>query len=305
MPGAFAWCLIKKLKKLSYWIRNYFGFSQKEVSGFMVLLILILIFLFLPIIYNYFTTPDYENSSSDKRMLDSLVRVIEEHAEKKTSPLKNKDPLTITAFDPNKTDKNGLLSLGIGSRTAERIINYRMKGGVFRVRKDLLKIYGFPPDLYAKLQQFILLPDSLPLKLKKITPEILSIDINSADTTQLKSLKGIGQVLASRIIKYRNKLGGFISKDQYREVYGLSPLALDELNKQTFIKSDFIPVKININTADKETLSAHPYLSNKMAVIIVNYREQHKSFKSPEGVREIKSMSPEETGKLIPYLAIE
>jgi competence protein ComEA len=293
------------LKKISYWIRKYFGFSQKEASGFIVLLFLILFFLFLPFLYNNLTNPESENSGSDKRMLDSLVRSIEHHANNKTATLKNSDPLTITAFDPNKADKNGMISLGITPRLAERIINYRMKGGVFRVKKDLLKIFGFPQDLYALLQKSILLPDSLPLNIKKKATEIFVQDINSADTFHLKSLKGIGQVFASRIIKYRNKLGGFINKDQYREVYGLTPFALEELNKQTFIKNDFTPLKININTADKATLSAHPYLSNKMAVAIINYREQHGPFKSAEDLMEIKSMSPEEIAKLIPYLAVQ
>jgi competence ComEA-like helix-hairpin-helix protein len=48
------------------------------------------------------------------------------------------------------------------------------------------------------------------------------IDINRADTTEWKRLKGIGSVLSKRIVKYRDKCGGFKSIEQLRKIYGLS-----------------------------------------------------------------------------------
>src|SRR3569833_3197280 len=47
------------------------------------------------------------------------------------------------------------------------------------------------------------------------------IELNSADSAKLTELKGIGPSFARRIINYRNRLGGFINKEQLKEVYGM------------------------------------------------------------------------------------
>jgi competence protein ComEA len=300
MPIAF----LKKVKKISYWIRNYFGFSQKEASGFVILIFLILIFLFLPLAYNSFTSSDYIDYHSDKIKLDSLVLALKQYSKKDSAYSKKSERMisSLSGFNPNLIDKNKMISLGFGNSTAERIIKYRKKGGTFRIKKDLLKIYGFPLKTFLELENFILLPDSLPGRTIETPIKILSFDINNSDTNQLKILKGIGSVLAGRIIKYRDKLGGYMNKDQFKEVYGLSPLALEELSRYTFIKNDFIPEKININTASLETLSGHPYITNKVAAILINYRKQHSPLESKDDIKEIKSMSADEINKILPYL---
>jgi competence protein ComEA len=268
-----------------------------------VIIILILLFLFLPLAYKQFIYSENSNYSSDQRKLDSLIIKMKENINKDSFKHANLINIKLFPFDPNSAGKEEMLSLGFEKRMAERIINFRNKGGAFRIKKDLLKIYGLPNSLFLKLQHFILLPDSLASAVKnKRQKEVHTYDINKTDTSQLNLLKGIGSILASRIIKYRDKLGGFINKEQFKEVYGLSPLALDELNKYTFIINDFTPQKIKINTADQFTLSAHPYITNKMAATIINYRKQHGLFKTEGNIREMKSISPEEIKKVLPYL---
>ena len=52
------------------------------------------------------------------------------------------------------------------------------------------------------------------------TPETVAvtfpIDINRADTEQLTALPGIGEVLAQRIIAYREENGSFLSTDELK-----------------------------------------------------------------------------------------
>jgi DNA uptake protein ComE-like DNA-binding protein len=293
------------LKKISYWIRTNFGFSQNEASGFIVILIIMLLFLFLPLIYkNLLVNRETVDYSADQRKLDSTLARLAKHSLNDSSDVKQRGAMKIppSDFDPNKISKKEMVALGFENRMAGRIINYRNKGGLFKVKKDLLKIYGFPPTLFLKLHPFILLPDSVPSKSNKHERPQLSFDINLADTSDLNQLKEIGSVLSTRIIKYRDKLGGFLNQDQFNEVYGLSPLALEELKKHTYIKNDFIPVKLDVNFADKEALSLHPYLSNKTAMNILNYRKQHGSFKTENEIREIKSLSEEVIKKILPYL---
>ena len=44
-----------------------------------------------------------------------------------------------------------------------------------------------------------------------------TVSLNTADTTALKRIPGIGSYYASRIADYRKKLGGFASAEQILE----------------------------------------------------------------------------------------
>ena len=99
------------------------------------------------------------------------------------------------------------------------------------------------------------------------------------------ALPGIGSILSSRIIKYRNKLGGFYSPDQLKEVYGLTPETFDEIRDK--ISVDVSDVKqININDATIDELKQHPYFKS-FAQILVNYRDQHGDFTTLEDLKNI------------------
>lgn len=110
-------------------------------------------------------------------------------------------------------------------------------------------------------------------------------DINTTNATQLCGVKGIGPVLAARIIKFRNKLGGFIDTKQYQEVFGLRSDVIKRLQKASCIRADFQPVKLNINIADVQVLAAHPYLTYQQARCIVCHRIQHGPFSVVETLR--------------------
>jgi competence protein ComEA len=298
------------MKTISYWIRGYFGFSQKEASGFIILSALIIITLFAPAIYNKITPSTNNSSLSDKRILEGLIAEIEEAKHTRTKATDSSafisEKIKFFMFDPNTASLSDLRRLGIKKYPAERIIKYRDKGGKFRIKSDLKKIYGVTDDQFQKLQAFILLPDFFEKteqknQLKNVIDP--AFDINKADTLQLNKLKGIAGIMSARIIKYRDKLGGFVSQSQLSEVYSISPLAIEELGKRTFIEKDFLPVKLNINTSTTEILSAHPYIGKKLAAIIVNYRLQHGKFNGPDDMKQIISISPEQIEKLKPYLS--
>ena len=107
------------------------------------------------------------------------------------------------------------------------------------------------------------------------------IDINSADTTELKSLPGIGSFFAKNIVDYRNKLGGFIEKEQLLEVYAFDTTRM--ANIENLIVIDTIELrKVNINTDDFKTILRHPYIEYEDVKKIVNYRESKGMIKSWE-----------------------
>lgn len=295
------------MKVVKKWIRLYFGFSRTESNGFILLIPLLIIILFSEPIYRSLARPSDHDFSAERATLDSLTEILNnsksiEH-ESKTA-MSTLVPLHL--FDPNKADIGELTGLGFNNQTATKIIRYREKGGVFRLKKDLLKIYGMDSLHFTALAPYIDLPESILATQKvnayKINPVMEQFDINTADTLQLKSIFGIGTVLATRIFRFREKLGGFVSSSQLYEVYGLDSTVVVKLLERTYLENDFIPAQINLNTCLENELSAHPYISKPIAKAIVAYRFQHGHFNSVDDIRQIKVIDAAIFSKISPYL---
>ena len=325
-------------------VRDYFGFSHKESRGFVVLIFLTLLCLLIPFLYRFVAdSKPADTSVADQRKLDSLVALmrVEEAKQPQFADRSDKEKTTaerfsepkLFNFDPNTVSVGGWQQLGLPRWMAERIDKYRSKGGQFRKKEDLLKIYDFPPDLYDQLEPYITLKETpktdrfggnkpytnqpynandrpagprTAYSARSAYPErpakplIQPFDINTADTSQLIALKGIGATLAGRIVKYRDGLGGFITPEQFRDVYGLDTIALAELEKFGQIRSAVR--KIPVNTASVEDLDRHPFLSRRQAQIIVSYREQHGSYTSAESLKPIRILDAKTIEKIAPYL---
>jgi competence ComEA-like helix-hairpin-helix protein len=131
----------------------------------------------------------------------------------------------------------------------------------------------------------------------------LSISLNASDSMSWEQLPGIGPVLAARIIKYREKLGGFHSVSQLKEVYGITDSVYEKISP--VIKTDQGTVKkIDLNNSSLEELKKHPYLRWQTASAIFRYREANGRFNSLEDLNKIWSLSPETILKIEPYLII-
>jgi DNA uptake protein ComE-like DNA-binding protein len=293
------------VKKLKYFIRNHFGFSSKEANGFIILSFLIILLLFSPFLVQTFYNPSSKIANEDGT-LDSLIAILKSGQPKKFNKDLGTDELktSLSFFNPNEADESKLVSV-LGKKLAKTIVRFREKGGTFKVKNDLKKIYGVNEATYEKVKDYLLLPDTIAkpeFTNKKVTfASAIYFDINKADTTQLSKIKGIGSVLSLRILKYKNALGGFISKEQYQEIYGLDSMVILALKNQTFIQEGFVPNKINVNTAPYATLASHPYIGKKNSKSIQAYREQH-SINSLEEIRLIKSISSSEITRMLPYL---
>lgn len=137
---------------------------------------------------------------------------------------------------------------------------------------------------------------------KPIKNALVPFDINTADTIILRQVRGIGSVLSKRIIKYRNQLGGFTSKRQLNEVYGLKDSVLIALDSLAIIDTNYLPDLININNLDETELKRHPYINYKMAKAITTYRFQHGNFNSIDDLKRVILLDSLDIKKLIPYL---
>jgi DNA uptake protein ComE-like DNA-binding protein len=231
--------------------------------------------------------------------------------------------IKLSPFDPNQASEGQLEELGIAKWMAKRIINYRTKGGQFRKKEDLQKIYDFPTDLYAKLEPFITLPEksasgggftqfskpeaNFEVKTSANVPnkesfKPVAFDLNRADTNDLKKLKGIGSKLSARIIKYRDMVGGFYSENQVKEVFGLDSIVVDEILKFATIKNPPLK-KIKINEVTAEEFK-HNYIRPYIAKSIVAYRLQHGNFTSKKDFEPIKLLDAKTLDKIFPYFEL-
>ncbi|MCO6490319.1 MAG: helix-hairpin-helix domain-containing protein [Phaeodactylibacter sp.] len=222
-------------------------------------------------------------------------------------------PLLPFPFDPNTATREELLRLGLPERLAGNILRYREKGGRFHNPESLKKIYGMDEDTYLALAPFIEIGESArpqqevpeheekhPQAYGHVPAVPVAIDINQAGEQEWKQLQGIGPGYAGRILRFRDKLGGFAYIDQVAETYGLPDSTFRKIRPQ--LRLSPVLRKISINTADAETLKAHPYLDWRKANAIVNYRAQHGPFKSIEDLRKLKALPPEVVERLAPYV---
>jgi len=304
--------------QLSKNLQKYFGISRSEANGMVVVMLLMILLLITPLLYRNYATRGYQNYEKDKALLDSLVAIYwpaaEDHAEEDVS----NDPVPVT-FDPNKAGFVQMIRMGFDSILAGRVIRYRKKGGVFYRPGDLLKIYGFPEALYRRIRPDIRIVANVDtLDTRSVYPgsekdvygrdndlkedyKFQAIDLNEADTTQLIHIHGIGPVFSSRIIKYRNLLGGYVMTEQLSEVYGLTAETLLNLRECVFVDSLFMPEKIRINFSEWIDLVKHPYINSELANRILRNRSMKGPYKDARDFVERLEIPDSIQFKLLPY----
>ena len=211
----------------------------------------------------------------------------------------NAQPTELFDFDPNTATKDELERLGFKPWQAENIIKYRSKGGRFKQPSDITKIHGVDAEFAERLIPYI----KIESKSQTASYDIL-VNINTANASDFQKLKGIGEAYSKRIVAYREKLGGFISIEQLREVYGMTDELYNSILANLEIKGE--PIRtININTADFKTLVSHPYIDKKIANAILNYRDFAKTIKSTDELVKQKALSQSEYDKISKYISVE
>ncbi len=127
------------------------------------------------------------------------------------------------------------------------------------------------------------------------------IELNSADSAKLTGLKGIGASFARRIVNYRNRMGGFINKEQLKEVFGMDDDRYAKMQSQVSVDPSYIQ-KIHINKVDFDGLKYFPYLTFKQMNAIVQFREQRGDYVSLNDMYNIAIMNDEILRKIEPYI---
>lgn len=206
-------------------------------------------------------------------------------------------------FNPNGLAESDWVRLGLSPAQAKSVKNFESKGGNFRSKEDVKKLYVISPEKYNELEQYIVIPrDSSQTYVKKEKAKVV-MELNTADTSQLVRVNGIGPTFAKRIVDYRLRIGGFHSKEQLMEVYGIDQTKYNEIESSFTCDASYV-TKINVNTATIAQLKAHPYFTPGVATALVNYRKQHGNFTQLSDIMQCKLITQDLFDKLSPYLTI-
>ena len=294
-------------------LRKWLTFSKGErvaiITILAVILILILACLFRP----------SRQSLSDASLhnLDSLLAMrqaameLQQHQQaEKPQEIAELHPFP---FNPNALTEDEWRQIGLTDRQIRNIMNYKAKGGKFYSKNDLGKLYTISEEDFAQLEPFIVLPEVARKPIMKTDTEQKSgqeetakpkdkktipiVDLNTADSLALVELPQIGAYTAVRIIEFRDKLGGFVDKEQLRDVKGMDEARFAAI--QPYIRiGEAETKKIDVNRADFKTLVHHPYLSYEQVKRIFNQREQRGMIKNWE---QLEALLREE-GEVNPLL---
>ena len=299
--------------------RDLFSFSRRERRGIIALLVIIILlvvfranvhFLFPPanekIDIEFLAEVEEflrsENKESQNKEIASERGIYEEVTREKAVSKPAYGQLFY--FDPNTVPDSGWKQLGINEQQLKVINNYRKSGGRFFKKEDLRKIYGMDEQTYTRLEKYIQIKrrSSERERFTNSSKEVVPIiELNTADTFRITLLRGIGPVYARRICKYRDLLGGFVSKEQLKEVYGITEELV--LLNDSVISIDKEEIrKIDINKADFIDLVRHPYLNEYQTKAIIQYRKFREQI-DDLGELVSNNILDEETYQLMkPYL---
>ena len=290
----------------------YLSLTRGERNGFFMLAILIMSLMAGRILIPVITEspiPDFNEAetaflSFRHALQGDETRVRPEKASAGREPGKihppSRDAIQYFDFDPNHITYGELLKLGLSDRVARTLVKYRNSGGKFHSKQDLMKVYGLERAEFSRLEPYIDIPP-IPAARKR---DAIAFELNGTDTLQLQGIYGIGPVFANRITRYRDLLGGFYSREQLKEVYGLQEEQYKEIIRHVIIDTSFLR-KMNLNTVERETLMMHPYLTAYQADAIMAYRDYKGEWTDIHEIMWNNLLPDSVFERIRPYLKIE
>lgn len=207
------------------------------------------------------------------------------------------------------------------------IYKYRAAGGRYNKPTDFARLYGLTLKQYKRLEPYIKIEkevmaadvykssqkvsvndttvkkDSALIGYYTKIKEGEQIDINTADTSELKHIPGIGSYYAKRIVSFRQRLGGIANVHQLLEIQGFPESSLKYMTTGQSASTRQLPItRIRINHLDVNSLSRHPYIRYVQAKEIMNHRRLRGPIKKADDLRRLPSFTDKEVERLNPYI---
>jgi competence ComEA-like helix-hairpin-helix protein len=269
---------------------SYFYFSKPERWAAFVLLVLIGMVMVLPK-FLWQQKPDLLIPLALEQFGIDTMYMRDAYAEVAGATVK--DPFV---FDPNTASVATLQSLGFSAKLANTLDHYRAKGGIIKSGNDLFKIWGMPPDLASRLAPYVrtsiknTASKTWATALRPGYAQAAPIDINTASISEFEALKGIGPVLAARIVGFREKQGGFVRVQDLLGVYGVKDSLLQTLAPYLRLEEGRVP-KSNLNQASVLQLVQKAGLQVVVAQAVVRWRQQNGAFATFDELENFEGLS--------------
>ena len=291
--------------------KSYFSYSKQERSGIFFLLLIIIVLQVVFYVVKYTSNNVEGNLSIDKETQDKIDALKQKSQQK--------DSILIYPFNPNFISDYKGYTLGMSVEEIDRLHVFRARNKFVNSSHEFQNITQVSDSLLNEISRYFKFPEwantksvsqkkipsaAFQRELDEVKDNFQIKDLNSATAEDLKSISGIGDKLSLRIIKFRNRLGGFIVDDQLYDVYGLEP----EVVKRTFERFKVLSQpqieKINVNSASAEEISKLIYIRYNVASKIVEYREMNGTFTSFDELMKIEDFPIEKIHRIELYLTL-
>lgn len=285
--------------------RSHFRFNKKQRNGifFLALIIIVLqaVYFFVDFSSHKTTTENDKEFLSLQKQLDSID---------KTDTIKGSHK--IYPFNPNFLTDYKAYVLGLSSEEIDRLLAFREEGKFVNSATEFQQVTRISDSLLAGISRHFKFTEynsrGKSFDDKKGKEPIFKgekKDINRVNAMELIEINGIGEKLASRILDYRNTLGGFNFNDQVREVYFLPPETADKILQQYEVKAKPEIVKLNVNEATFKEILALPYIDYALTKRIFNYKKVNFRIDSLEELKKIDSFPLDKFDRIAVYLSTE
>lgn len=282
---------------------SHFKFNKQERSG--IFFLLLIIFGCQGLYYYVKAQPFNGNSKLEVNTL----------AQSHLDSLKNsiaKDSLELFPFNPNYiTDYKGY-TLGMSTEEVDRLLTYRATDRFVNSAEEFQEVTQISDSLLGAIAPYFKFPKWVNQRKyksesvessQKETPKVLG-DLNKVTAEELRKVRGIGETLSNRIIKFRDRLSGFLVNEQLYDVYGLEPAVVKRALEQFEVMDVPIIQKISINKATVEQLAQLIYIDYDLAREIVSYRETNGAFTTLDELKRLKSFPADRIERIKLYLTL-
>ncbi|WP_405198080.1 ComEA family DNA-binding protein [Christiangramia sp. LLG6405-1] len=284
-------------------LKSHFALSRSQQNGIFVLVLVIIILQLILFGSDYISkdsTPvNDEKLQKFQNQLDSI---------QKLKPIV-KD--TIYPFNPNYLSDFKAYQLGLSVEEIDKLLKYRATNKWINSAEEFQVVTGVSDSLMMIIKSSFRFPDWIKNSGKLHKPiigkaEVISIaDLNTVSAEDLKVVNGIGEKLSERIVKYRNSIGGFLSEEQLKDVYGLSPEVIARINEKFQVINKPQVILQNINLITEAELAELPYFNPALARKIINHRTMNEGIRSFEELTKISGFPSDKIDRIKLYLSVQ
>ncbi len=287
-------------------IKSHFRFSKKQRNEILFLIALIIIVQLIYFNLDFSKEAVFQTDSKEvlaiQKKIDSLREI---KSNPKTYPIRN--------FNPNFISEYFGYTLGLSPEEIDRLHKFREEDKWINSVADFKKVTQVSDSVLNIISPYFQFPEWVtnpkPKSNYNYSREEKSfdqkIDLNKADTAQLKKIYGVGEVLSKRIIDYRARLNGFLADEQLYDIYGLENAVVKRIMEEFTVKEKPKINKININKASASDIATLPFINFQLAKEIIDYRYLHEGIKELEELKNIEAFPAHKFERFALYLTVQ